>query len=144
MRRDAVWEGVQSYCTGPGGSGRKHRRKRTKDILKYAPFDIDRNVGEECHSIRVMLTVSRPACIQYLSPLVMVKQLVLTAALHLSNKVTVYLIGPQEERDSRSQEMHRSGNTEECISTKLESRTFSISDTSPFKCVDAVTYLFDS
>lgn len=43
--------GFQSYCTGPSGSGRKHRRKRTKDILKYAPFDIDRSVGRECHSI---------------------------------------------------------------------------------------------
>lgn len=38
LQRDAVWEGVQSYCTGPSGSGRKQRRKRTKDILKYAPF----------------------------------------------------------------------------------------------------------
>lgn len=53
LQRDAVWEGVQSYCTGPSGSGRKHRRKRTKDILKYTPFDIDRNVTR--NAIRYVL-----------------------------------------------------------------------------------------
>lgn len=42
-----------------------------------------------------MLTVSGALPIQYFS-LVMVKDPVLTAALHLSNEVTVY-IGPQEK-----------------------------------------------
>lgn len=114
------WEGVQSYCTGPSGSGRKHRRKRTKDILKYAPFDIERNAGEECHSICFVLTVSRPLQIQYLA-LVMLKEPVLTAALHLSNKVTVYLLDHRSRiRTVGSQVKHRSDDTEECMCTKVE------------------------
>lgn len=86
-----MWEGVQSYCAGPSGSGCKHRRKRTKNILKYAPFDIDRNVARNAIRYAFMLTVSRALQIQYLS-LVMLKDPMLTAALHLSNKVTVYLL----------------------------------------------------
>lgn len=86
--------GVRRYCTGPSGSGRKHRRKRTKDILKYAPFDIDRNGGPRNatryvfmltvsgghgpHPILLPLSCKRTPC----WPL---------ASFHLSNKLTVYL-----------------------------------------------------
>lgn len=75
------WGGVRRYCTGPSGSGRKHRRKRTKDILKYAPFDIDRNAGSgNATRYVIMLTVSGghgPHPI----PLVMKKDTMLTASV---------------------------------------------------------------
>lgn len=103
----------------PSGSGRKHGRKRTKDILKYAPFDIDRNVGR--NAVRYVLCWRYPGhCRFNTPPLVMVKEPMLTAALHLSNKVTVYLSDHRRRRRMvRSQEMHRSNDTEECMNTDL-------------------------
>lgn len=65
MQRGAVWEGVQSYCCGPGGSGRKHRRKRAKDILKHTPFDMDRNAARNAIGYVLMLTVSGASQIQH-------------------------------------------------------------------------------
>lgn len=122
LQRDAGWEGVQSYCTGLSGSGRKHRRKRTKEILKYAPFDIERNVGRD--AIRYVLCWLYPWQIQY-SSLVMVKEPVLTAALHLSDKVTVYLSDHRRrKRTPGSQEMHWSDDTgdEQQLKALLELR----------------------
>lgn len=100
MQRDAGGEkrgggvglGVRRYCTGPSGSGRKHRRKRTKDILKYAPFDIDRNGGPRNATRYVfMLTVSGGHN-QYFSPChVKGHRVDRWRPFHLSDKVTVYL-----------------------------------------------------
>lgn len=91
LQRDPVWEGVQSYCSGPGGSGHKHRRKRTKDILKHAPFDIDRNVWR--NAIRYVSCWLYPGRRTFNTfSLVMVKDPMLTTALRLSHKVTVYLL----------------------------------------------------
>lgn len=69
-----------------------------------------------------MLTVSRALQIQYFSLVVMLKEPMLTAALHLSNKVTVYLLDHRGRiLKVGSQEMHRSDDTKECMWTKLES-----------------------
>lgn len=67
-----------------------------------------------------MLTVSRALQIQYLS-LVMLKDIMLTATLHLSNKVTVYLLDHRSRmRKVGSRVMHRSDDTKECMCTKVE------------------------
>lgn len=76
-------------AVAPSGSGRKHRRKRAKDILKHAAFDIDRNAGEECHPIGFRVDCIRGAADPTLSPLVMLKVPVLTAGRRLSDAVTV-------------------------------------------------------
>lgn len=68
-----------------------------------------------------MLTVSGALQIQHFS-LVMLKDPMLTAALHLSNKVTVYLLDHRSrKRTVGSEEMHRSDDTKECMCTKLQS-----------------------
>lgn len=49
---------VIAAAAPPGGSGRKHRRKRAKDILKHTPFDIDRNAAGNAIGYVAVLTVS--------------------------------------------------------------------------------------
>lgn len=98
VQRVAVWEGVQSYCCGPGRSGRKHRRKRAKDILKHTPFDIDRNVARNAIGYVLMLTVSGASQIQHF-PSCHVKGSCVDRRPSFIRRGDSWSIRPQEERD---------------------------------------------